>query len=61
MDIVGSAVGLDLLGVDHFEAGPVPVGRGWVKAAHGRMPLPTPATAEIFAGFPSPNRWSTVR
>ncbi len=52
VDIVGSAVGLDLLGVDHFEAGPVPVGRGWVKAAHGRMPLPTPATAEILRGVP---------
>ena len=39
VDIVGSAVGLDLLGVDRFEASPVPPGRGWIKAAHGRMPL----------------------
>ena len=49
---MGSAVGLDLLGVDRFEASPVPPGRGWVKAAHGRMPLPAPATAEILRGVP---------
>lgn len=52
VDIVGSAVGLDLLGVDRFEASPVPPGRGWIKAAHGRMPLPAPATAEILRGVP---------
>ncbi len=52
IDIVGSAVGLDLLGVDRFEAGPVPTGRGFVKAAHGRMPLPAPATAELLKGVP---------
>ncbi len=52
IDIVGSAVGLDLLGVDRFEAGPVPTGRGFVRAAHGRMPLPAPATAELLKGVP---------
>jgi uncharacterized protein (TIGR00299 family) protein len=52
VDIVGSCVGLDLLGVDRFEASPVPPGRGWVKAAHGRMPLPAPATAELLRGVP---------
>ena len=50
VDIVGAAVGLDLLGVDRFEASPVPPGRGWVKAAHGRMPLPAPGTAELLRG-----------
>jgi uncharacterized protein (TIGR00299 family) protein len=52
VDIVGSAVGLDLLGVDRYEASPVPTGRGWVKAAHGRMPLPAPGTAELLRGVP---------
>ena len=52
VDIVGAAVGLDLLGVDRFEASPVPPGRGWVKAAHGRMPLPAPGTAELLKGVP---------
>ncbi len=52
IDIVGSAVGLDLLGVDRFEASPVPPGKGWIKAAHGRTALPAPATAEILKGVP---------
>jgi pyridinium-3,5-bisthiocarboxylic acid mononucleotide nickel chelatase len=52
VDIVGAAVGLDLLGVDRFEASPLPPGRGWVKAAHGRMPLPAPGTAELLRGVP---------
>ena len=52
VDIVGAAVGLDLLGVDRFEASPVPPGRGSVMAAHGRMPLPAPATASLLKGIP---------
>jgi hypothetical protein len=52
VDIVGSAVGLELLGVDRFEASPVPPGRGWVRAAHGKMPLPAPGTAELLKGVP---------
>ena len=52
VDIVGAAVGLDLLGVDRIEASPVPPGRGWVRAAHGRMPLPAPATANLLKGIP---------
>ena len=52
VDIVGAAVGLDLLGVERFEASPIPPGRGWVKAAHGKMPLPAPATAELLKGVP---------
>lgn len=52
VDIVGSAVGLDLLGVERIEASPVPPGRGVVRAAHGRMSLPAPATAELLKGIP---------
>ncbi len=52
IDIVGAAVGLDLLGVERFESSPVPPGRGWVKAAHGKMPLPAPGTAELLKGVP---------
>ncbi|MCS6977276.1 MAG: nickel pincer cofactor biosynthesis protein LarC [Gemmatales bacterium] len=51
-DIVGSAIGLDLLGVERFTARPVPTGHGTVKAAHGVMPIPTPATAELLKGVP---------
>ena len=52
VDIVGAAVGLDLLGVERFESSPIPPGRGWVRAAHGKMPLPAPATAELLKGVP---------
>jgi uncharacterized protein (TIGR00299 family) protein len=52
VDIVGSAVGLDLLGVDRFESSAIPPGRGSVRAAHGRMPLPAPATAALLKGVP---------
>jgi uncharacterized protein (TIGR00299 family) protein len=52
VDIVGAAVGLDLLGVDRFECSPLPTGRGWVRGAHGRMPLPAPGTAELLKGVP---------
>lgn len=51
-DIVGAAVGLELLDVDRFECSPLPPGRGWVMAAHGRMPLPAPGTAELLKGVP---------
>lgn len=51
-DIVGSAIGIDLLGVDRFTARSVPPGQGTVKAAHGIMPIPTPATAELLRGVP---------
>jgi pyridinium-3,5-bisthiocarboxylic acid mononucleotide nickel chelatase len=51
-DIVGAAVGLDLLGVDQFTSSSVPTGSGTVKCAHGLMPVPAPATAELLKGVP---------
>ena len=51
-DIVGAAVGLDLLGVERFTSSPVPTGTGTVKAAHGIMPVPTPGTLELLKGVP---------
>lgn len=51
-DIVGSAIGLDYLNVDEFTARSVPTGSGTVKAAHGIMPVPTPATAALLKGIP---------
>lgn len=51
-DILGAAVGLDLLGVERFTSSPVPTGTGTVKAAHGVMPVPTPGTLELLKGVP---------
>ncbi len=51
-DIVGSAIALDLLGVDRFTSSSVAVGSGTVRCAHGVMPVPTPATANLLKGVP---------
>jgi uncharacterized protein (TIGR00299 family) protein len=51
-DIVGSAIGLDLLGVDKFTSRSVVTGSGTIKAEHGNMPVPTPATAMLLKGAP---------
>lgn len=47
VDIVGACIGLELLGRPRVLAGTVVEGTGWVKCAHGRFPVPTPATLEI--------------
>lgn len=51
IDIVGTMVGLDYLQVDTVECGPLRVGYGTVRAAHGEIPLPAPATVELLRGF----------
>jgi len=51
-DIVGVAVGLDLLNIKKFTCRSVAVGSGTVKCAHGVMPVPAPATAALLKGFP---------
>lgn len=52
VDIVGAAICLDLLEVDEILSSPIQLGGGFVKCAHGTMPVPAPATAEIVAGLP---------
>ncbi len=49
VDIVGFAVALELAGVDGVYASPLPLGRGFVRTAHGILPLPAPATLEVLA------------
>lgn len=52
VDIVATAVGFDLLGVDEVIASRVPTGRGQVRIAHGVCQVPTPGTAELLVGIP---------
>lgn len=54
-DIVGSAIGLDLLGVDRIASSPIPTGTGHITIAHGRVGVPAPATAELLTGIPLEN------
>jgi uncharacterized protein (TIGR00299 family) protein len=49
-DVVGSAAALEWLGAE-LVVSPLPIGRGFVKAAHGTLPLPAPATVECLAGL----------
>lgn len=52
VDIVGTAIGFDLLGADRIVASPVATGRGSVRIAHGVCPVPTPGTLELLKGIP---------
>jgi uncharacterized protein (TIGR00299 family) protein/uncharacterized protein (TIGR00268 family) len=53
IDIVGAAICLEALHVDKVFASSVQVGGGFVKCAHGKMPVPAPATAAILQGVPT--------
>lgn len=52
VDIVGTAIALELLNVDRIVCSPVPVGSGTVQCDHGVMPVPAPATAELLKRVP---------
>jgi uncharacterized protein (TIGR00299 family) protein len=52
VDIVGTAVCLEMLGWPKVVASPVPTFHGYARGSHGVFPLPAPATAEILRGVP---------
>ncbi len=53
IDIVGSAIGFDILGIESFACSSLDVGSGRVKTEHGVLPVPAPATAELLRGAPT--------
>ncbi|MFW5868829.1 MAG: nickel pincer cofactor biosynthesis protein LarC, partial [Armatimonadota bacterium] len=53
VDVVGAVEGLRRLGVGELHVSPLPIGHGWINCAHGRLPVPAPATAELLHGVPT--------
>jgi uncharacterized protein (TIGR00299 family) protein len=52
LDVAGTCVALDLLGIDELRTSPFPMGHGLAKMAHGIYPNPGPASLELLRGFP---------
>lgn len=52
IDIVGTAIGLDLLGIERVIASSINVGAGFVECEHGTFPVPGPASMELLKGIP---------
>lgn len=52
LDVVGAIWGLALLGVERVHCGPIALGDGTVRAAHGLLPVPAPATLKLLEGIP---------
>jgi uncharacterized protein (TIGR00299 family) protein len=52
IDIVGACVGLEALEISELICSPLNLGGGRVEAAHGSLPVPAPATAELLQGVP---------
>ena len=52
VDIVGTALGAEWLGIDKVFASEIPVGKGFVDCQHGRLPVPAPATLALLDGVP---------
>lgn len=52
LDVVGSIWGMQLLGVTRVHCGTISLGDGTVRAAHGVLPVPAPATLRLLTGHP---------
>ena len=50
LDIVGFCVGIELLQIDEIICAPLPISYGEITTAHGKTPLPAPATVALLVG-----------
>ena len=53
IDIVGAAIAWEYFHLSRVTVSPLPLGSGWVDTAHGRLPLPAPATLALLKGVPT--------
>ncbi len=56
VDVVGVCAALESLGIDEVRCGPIAVGHGSVRSAHGVIPNPAPATVALLAAAGAPSR-----
>jgi uncharacterized protein (DUF111 family) len=52
VDITGTCIGLHLLEIEEVYASALPLGSGFIRCAHGRMPVPAPGALELLRGVP---------
>ncbi|MGB5983702.1 MAG: nickel pincer cofactor biosynthesis protein LarC [Desulfobacterales bacterium] len=52
IDVVGTVIGLTALGIEKIYCSPLHVGSGTIECAHGTLPVPAPATAELIKDKP---------
>ncbi|MGQ9733219.1 MAG: nickel pincer cofactor biosynthesis protein LarC [Candidatus Zipacnadales bacterium] len=53
IDVVGSVVGLELLGIAKVTCSALPLSHGFIECAHGTLPIPPPAVMELVKGVPT--------
>ena len=52
IDIIGSVIGIKKMGIEAVYSSPLHLGTGFIKSAHGILPVPVPATAELITNVP---------
>ena len=52
VDIAGALIAYEYFGIKRLVVSPLPMGRGFVDCAHGRLPLPAPAVCRLLQGLP---------
>ncbi|HDP36370.1 MAG TPA: nickel pincer cofactor biosynthesis protein LarC [Candidatus Atribacteria bacterium] len=53
IDITSAVIGIKILGIEEIHSSALPVGKGFVKCAHGVIPVPAPATLELLKNIPT--------